>query len=72
MIHVHLTREERQDLRARARREIGRVSERIHFVLLADQGKSSPEIAALFGYSAATVREWLERFLAEGVEGLYD
>lgn len=31
-----------------------------------------PEIAELFGYSAATVREWLERYRAEGVKGLYD
>jgi transposase len=72
MIRVHLTDEERQDLRLRARREVGRVSERIHFVLLSDRGYSSPQIADLFGYCAAMVRDWLERYLAEGVEGLYD
>ena len=72
MIRVRLTEEQRQELRTRARQEVGRVSERIHFVLLSDRGKSPPEIADLFGYSAATVREWLERYQAEGLEGLYD
>jgi len=72
MIRVRLTDEQRQELRLLARREVGRVSERIHFVLLSDQGKSPPQIADLFGYSAASVRQWLERYLAQGVQGLYD
>ena len=72
MIRIHLTEEQCQDLRLRARREVGRVSERIHFVLLSDQGKSPPEIADLFGYSAASVRMWLKRYQAQGIEGLYD
>ena len=72
MIRVHLTDEERQDLRLRARREVGRVSERIHFVLLSDRGYSPRQIAGLFGYCAAMVRGWLKRYLAKGVEGLYD
>jgi len=45
MIRVNLTETQRQDLRRRARQEIGRISERFHFVLLADQGHSLPEIA---------------------------
>jgi transposase len=72
MIRVCLTDEHRRELRLLARREVGRVSERIHFVLLSDQGKSPPQIADLFGYSAASVRQWLERYLAQGVQGLYD
>jgi transposase len=72
MIRVRLTDEQRQELRLLARREVGRVSELIHFVLLSDQGKSPPQIADLFGYSAASVRQWLERYLAQGVQGLYD
>jgi transposase len=72
MIRVRLTDEHRRELRLLARREVGRVSERIHFVLLSDQGKSPPQIADLFGYSAASVRQWLERYLAQGVQGLYD
>lgn len=72
MIRVHLTEEQRRNLRALARQEVGLVSERIHFVLLSDQGKSPLEIAPLFGYNAATVRKWLKRYLAEDIEGLYD
>jgi hypothetical protein len=72
MIRVCLTDEQRRELRLLARREVGRVSERIHFVLLSDRGKSPPQIADLFGYSAASVRQWLERYLTQGVQGLYD
>jgi putative transposase len=72
MIRVHLTDEQRQELHLRARREVGRVSERIHFVLLCDREYSPPQIAHLFGYCAATVRHWLRQYLAWGVEGLYD
>lgn len=72
MIRIHLNEEERATLRARARQEVGRVAERIHFVLLSDQGKSPPEIAAIFGYSTATVRLWLKRYRDKGPDGLYD
>lgn len=67
MIRVHLTGEQRQDLRLRARHEVGRVSERIHFVLLSDRGYSPPKIAdLLFGYCETIVQEWLKRYLAKG------
>jgi hypothetical protein len=54
-IHIELNDEQRQELRRLAREAIGRVSERAHFVLLSDQGKSVPEIGALMGYSAQAV-----------------
>ena len=47
-------------------------SERAHFVLLSDQGKSAPEIGALMGYSAQAVYPWLERYTSQGVAGLYE
>lgn len=73
MIRVRLKDdEERKALGLRARREVGRVSERIHFVLLSDQGYSPSEIGGFLGYSEATVRDWLKRYLKHGVEGLYD
>lgn len=72
MIRIQLNEEERTTLRARARQEVGRLSERIHFVLLSDQGKSPPEIAAIFGHSTATVRQWLKRYRDKGLDGLYD
>lgn len=73
MIYVRaLSESERKRLRRLARREVGRVSERIHMVLLSDRHYSVPQIAAVFECSEATVREWLERFESEGVEGLRD
>ena len=71
-IFIELTETQRAELRRLARQTIGRVSERIHFVLLSDQGKSVPEIASLLGYSAETVYTWLERYQQAGAEGLVD
>jgi putative transposase len=71
-IFIELTETQRTELRRLARQAIGRVSERVHFVLLSDQGKSVPEIASLFGYSAETVYTWLERYQQAGAEGLVD
>jgi len=67
-----LTEEQRRELRQVARQAVGRVSERAHFVLLSDQGKSVPEAAALMGYSAETAYTWLERYRQKGIAGLYD
>lgn len=72
MIRIELSEKKRQELRLRARQEKGRVSERIHFVLLSDQGKSSVEIGQLMGYNTATVREWLKRYQGAGLAGLAD
>ena len=71
-IRIELSDEQRQELRRLAWEAIGRVSERAHFVLLSDLGKSVPEIAVLMGYSAQAVYPWLERYLKHGVTGLYD
>jgi transposase len=67
-----LNDDQRQELRRLAREAVGRVSERAHFVLLSDQGKSVPEIGALLGYSAQAVYPWLARYQQQGVAGLYD
>jgi transposase len=63
---------ERQALKRLARREVGRVSERLHMVLLADRGYSVAQIATLYECSETTVRQWLARFEAGGVVGLRD
>jgi transposase len=63
---------ERQELKRLARREVGRVSERIRMVLLSSRGYTVPQIATMFEYDEATVRQWLERFTASGVTGLRD
>jgi transposase len=67
-----LSADERRELRRLARREVGRVSERLHLVLLADRGFSVAQIAAIYECSEATVRQWLGRFKAGGVAGLRD
>jgi|SRR5215207_2011723 transposase len=63
---------ERQELKRLARREVGRVSERLHMVLLADRGFSVAQIAAIYECSETTVRQWLARFAASGVAGVRD
>jgi putative transposase len=72
MLHVTLTDEQRKELGQAARQAVGRVSERIHFVLLSGQGHSPPEIGALLGYDAATVRTWLTAYQTHGLAGLDD
>jgi putative transposase len=72
MIRITLSAEQRSELRQTARSAMGRVSERIHFVLLCDQGHAPPEIATLLGYDAATVRTWLTAYQEHGLGGLDD
>jgi len=60
------------ELRQVARRAVGRVSERAHFVLLFLQGHSPSEIGNLMGYDKATVLKWLRSYMDHGVKGLYD
>src|SRR2546422_842220 len=69
---LQLTLEERQELRRQARRAVGRVSERIHFVLLHARGYSPAQIADLYQLDERTVVHWLECYQATGVPGLDD
>ncbi|MBI1880686.1 MAG: helix-turn-helix domain-containing protein [Chloroflexi bacterium] len=55
-----------------ARREVGRVSERIHFVLLSSRGYSAPKIAEVFAYDEETVWTWLNRYQQDGLVSLLD
>jgi transposase len=63
---------ERQELKRLARREVGRVSERIRMILLSSKGYSVQQISDIFECDQASVRAWIERFEAEGIEGLHD
>src|SRR5690242_9557901 len=69
---VHLTADEYKRLRLQARRSVGRISERIHYVLLFSRGRSLREIAAVFDTDERTVAAWLDRFREQGLEGLSD
>ncbi len=67
-----LEEQERQQLKRLARREVGRVSERIRMILLSSRGYTVPQIAQIFECDDATVRSCIERFTAQGIEGLRD
>ena len=69
---ITLTPEDRKLLRLKARRAVGRVSERIHFVLLFSKGHRVSEIAEIYEIDEQTVRSWLERYRHDGVAGLED
>src|SRR5260370_28670321 len=66
---LELNAEERKELRRQARRAVGRVSERIHFVLLRSRGYSLAQIADLYQIEERTVSHWLERYQAKGLAG---
>ncbi|MEJ7652629.1 MAG: helix-turn-helix domain-containing protein, partial [Chloroflexia bacterium] len=73
MVYVEqMDDEERRRLKLMARREVGRVSERIRMVLLSSRGYTVGQIAAVFEVDEAAVRDWLCRYKATGVEGLKD
>ena len=72
MLRIKLNDTQRTELRQLARRAVGRVSERAHFVLLSDQGYSPSRIGEVMGYEVATIRTWLHAYQARGATGLKD
>lgn len=73
MVYVRvLADEERVALRKAARREVGRVSERMRAILLSGRGYAVPAIAQIFECDEATVREWIARFETGGIAALRD
>lgn len=69
---IELSEPDYKQLRLQARRAIGRVSERIHYVLLFARGYSLGQIAHLYQVDERTVTTWIERFRESGVAGLDD
>ena len=57
---------------AHARTEPARRVERARIVWLSSQGQRAPAIAGDLGICTATVRFWLKRFNAKGIDGLED
>jgi transposase len=72
MLRITLDDTQGAALRQFARQSIGRLSERAHFVLLSDQGLAPAQIGRLLGYGVNTVKHWLRRYQAAGLEGLRD
>ena len=64
--------EERQQLEAMTREEIGRVAMRAQMVLLSTRGYSAPKIAEIQEITDVTVYKWIDRFDEGGPEALYD
>jgi transposase len=53
--------------------KVPRLRTRAQMILLAaEQGRTGPEIARIVRESEATVRRWLTRYRAEGMEGVQD
>lgn len=73
MMYVReLSPEDFQILKEISRKEVGRVSQRAHIVLMSAKTVAVPTIATLFDVSAATVRFWIRKFESEGPKGLFD
>ena len=74
MYRVHLTEEQRQELkrRMRARDAMPRTRDRLEMVRLADLGWSIPRIARHLDISEVRVRYWVKRFLCGGFAALPD
>lgn len=74
MYRVHLTDEQRAELRARTRSPHlkPRTRDRLELVRLSDGGLTVPEISRILHVSPGRVRFWLRRFLEEGFEALPD
>ena len=55
-----------------SRTEAARLVERARIIWLASQGRRVPAIAAEMRLHEQTVRTWLKRFNADGLDGLRD
>ncbi len=60
---------ERQQLQRGARREVGRVAERMRAILLSSRGYSVPQVAEIFECDVATVRSWAAATRRRGCPG---
>ena len=67
-----LSDEQRDALEQVRRRAVGRVSQRVHMVLLSARGYAVEQVAAIFGVGEDVVRKWLRRYERQGPRGLDD
>ena len=75
MYHRHvrsLTEPEEAELHRMTQQEVGRVAERARMILLSARGFTVQQVMAVFACVDETLYKWLDRFEAEGPEGLYD
>ena len=66
-----LTRSQRDDLWRRYKHTTDRrVAERLHAILLLDEGRSAPDVSAILHLHPKTLKRWVKLFAASGVDGL--
>jgi transposase len=66
-----LTRAQREDLWRRYKQTSDRrVAERLHAILLLDEGRPAREVSAILHLSPRTLKRWVKSFAAMGVDGL--
>lgn len=72
MYRVHLTEEQREELKRRSHypQVKPRTRDRLEMVRLSDVGWSIPQIAAPLRMSEKRVRHWIKRYLTGGFDGL--
>jgi len=70
MIRISLNESERVALTRLRLDRSSNIGERAYYVLLADTGKSAPEIARYLNRNIITIRLWLNRYRKEGFNGL--
>src|SRR6476661_5732466 len=66
-----LTRSQRDEFWRRYKQtEDRRVAERIHAILLLDEGRSAADVAAILHLHPKTLKRWIRTFATAGVEAL--
>ena len=66
-----LTRSQRDDLWRRYKQTTERrVAERLHAILLLDEGRSASDVSAILHLHPKTLKRWIKLFVASGVDGL--
>jgi|GraSoi_2013_20cm_1033751.scaffolds.fasta_scaffold13185_2 transposase len=66
-----LTRSQRDDLWRRYKQTTDRrIAERLHAILLLDEGRSAHEVSSILHLHPKTLKRWVKIFAATGVEGL--
>jgi transposase len=70
MIRISLTESERLELTQLRLERNTNIGERAYYVLLADSGKSAPQIAKHLQRNIITIRLWLNRYIESGISGL--
>ena len=58
--------------RLRRLKSHGRIATRLQVIVLARQGRTALEVADATGLSRRPVQQWVRRYNAEGVDGLWD